>query len=169
MAASYFLPKLVLNCFKFQKWTDSGWPQLTILTIVSCLWDSGHILDPSATTWYISVFFIVHILNNGCKITGNPTDIKQWTTDGISEKIKIIEVKQSVFFTFFFFSFWSLIAMSILKKKKVFIQQAKNKQWKMVKNKYINKERREDMRIKLVLRGKSSITWKKNRIKYLSK
>ena len=51
--------------------------------------------------------------------------------------------------------------MSIFKKKKkkVFIQQAKNKQWKMVKkNKYINKERREDMRIKLVLRGKSSIT-----------
>ena len=45
----------------------------------------------------------MHILNNGCKITGNPTDIKQWTTDGISEKKKIIEVKQSVFFTFFFF------------------------------------------------------------------
>lgn len=45
----------------------------------------------------------MHILNNGCKITGNPTDIKQWTTDGISEKQKIIEVKQSVFFTFFFF------------------------------------------------------------------
>ena len=121
MAASYFLPKLVLNCFKFQKWTDSGWPQLTILTIVSCLWDSGHILEPSVTTWHISVFFIVHILNNGCKITGNPTDIKQWTVDGVSEKIKIIEVKQSVFFTyFFFFSFWSLIAMSIFKKNPIF-------------------------------------------------
>ena len=45
----------------------------------------------------------MHILNNGCKITGNPTDIKQWTVDGVSEKIKIIEVKQSVFFTYFFF------------------------------------------------------------------
>ena len=121
MAASYFLPKLVLNCFKFQKWTDSGWPQPTILTIVSCLWDSGHILDPSATTWYISVFFIVYILNNGCKITGNPTDIKQWTTDGISEKIKIIEVKQSVFSTYFFcFCFFLLESDSNvhLKKKK---------------------------------------------------
>lgn len=76
-------------------------------------------------------------------------DIKQWKTDAISEQIKIIKVKQSVFFTFF-----SLLEsgsnVHFLKKR---FSSSRPKI-----SKYINKERREDMKIKCVLRGKSSIT-----------
>ena len=77
-------------------------------------------------------------------------DIKQWKTDAISEQIKIIKVKQSVFFTFFFSLLESDSNVHFLKKR---FSSSRPKI-----SKYINKERREDMKIKCVLRGKSSFT-----------